>query len=143
MSKRQQIFCPHCGEDLTPPIMPRKRHSDFVARKLGYENISELIRDYRSQGKPYKQIAYETGLSEVTIIRNIPEEIKGDFIAQTEALKIAQSNNGKKVADIRRKKLFDFQMFSWSNENKKGMSPREISLENMKKAKEKLFQERA
>ena len=132
-------FCWNCGEDITPPKIKRIRHSDFVARKLGYENLAELIREYRSQGKPYKQIAFETGLSQQTIIRNIPEEIKGEFVAQTEALKIARSTNGKKARDAIRKKLFEYPVWGWSDENNKGMSPREVSTKNMQKTKERLF----
>jgi hypothetical protein len=128
----RHIICPHCGKVARESEVILK--SDRQAQALGFRNIEELVRHYRSGEKPlaYYQIAEKTGIPQSTLDDHIPEDVKG-IRAKTEKHKLACRNNGKNLVAMRMKKFFDAPRAG------KGKSNKQLSLETMAKTKEKLF----
>ena len=129
MSITRYIICPHCGKVARASEVNQK--SDKAAQALGFRNIEELVRYYRSDGLAYYQIAEKTGIPHSTIAHHIPEDVKG-YRAKTEKHKLACKNNGKNLVAIRMKKYFDYPTAN-------GKSKKQMSVDAMEKAKQKLF----
>jgi hypothetical protein len=128
----RHIVCPHCGKVARESEVNRK--SDKQAQALGFRNIEELVRHYRSGEKPlaYYQIAEKTGIPKNTLVHHIPEDVKG-VRAKTEKHKLACRNNGKRLVAMRMKRFFDHPKAG------NGKSNKQLSLEAMKKTKQRLF----
>lgn len=132
MTITRHIICPHCGKVAreSEVVLP----SDKKAQSLGFRNIEELVRHYRSGEKPlaYYQIAEKTGIPQSTLDDHIPEDVKG-VRAKTEKHKLACKKNGKNLVAMRMKKFFDHP------KSGNGKSNKQLSLEEMAKVKQKLF----
>jgi len=128
----RHIVCPHCGKVARESEVNLK--SDKAAQALGFRNIEELVRHYRSGEKllAYYQIAELTGISKKTLTSHVPQDVKG-YRAKTEKHKLACRNNGKKLVAMRMKKFFDHPKAY------NGKSNKQLSLEEMEKVKQKLF----
>jgi DNA-binding transcriptional ArsR family regulator len=126
----RHIICPHCGKVARESEVILK--SDKAAQALGFRNIEELVRHYRSEGLAYYQIAEKTGIPKSTIEHHIPEDVKG-YRAKTEKHKLACRNNGKRLVAMRMKKFFDHPKAG------NGKSNKQLSLEAMEATKQKLF----
>lgn len=125
-------MCPHCGKVARVSEVILK--SERKAQALGFRNIEELVRYYRSGEKPlaYYQISELTGIPKRTLNNHVPEDVRG-VRAKTEKHKLACRNNGKKLVAMRMKKFFDHPKAG------NGKSNKQLSLEAMKRTKNKLF----
>ena len=111
---------------------PKKTKSRDIAVSLGYSDLENLIACKRADGLSYDEIIQITGLSEKTIFRNVPEHIKGQFVVQTQK----RQDQIKRWAFAGQEALRKYK-FQRRGDFKKSMN--EISLENMKRVKERLF----
>lgn len=126
----RHVICPHCGKVAreSEVILP----SDRRAQKLGYRDIVSLIIDYRASGMAYREISEATGIPERTLVTHAPEDARG-FRAKTKLHKERCKNNGKKAVAARMKKWFDYPRAD-------GKSLKKVSIENMVKAEERIFE---
>lgn len=132
MPIKRHVICPHCGKVARVSEVILK--SERKAQALGFRNIEELVRHYRSGDKPlaFYQISELTGIPKRTLDSHVPQDIKG-VRAKTEKHKLACINNGKNLVAMRMKKFFDAPRSGNSKSNK------QLSLEAMERTKQKLF----
>lgn len=132
MPTKRHIVCPHCGK--VARVSEVNMKSDKQAQSLGFRNIEELVRHYRSGEKPlaFYQISELTGIPKRTLDAHVPQDVKG-VRAKTKKHKLACRNNGKNLVAMRMKKYFDHPKAG------NGKSNKQLSLDAVEATKQKLF----